>query len=52
MAFDMIAALSANNSDTLEAIEKEFRTDAGARQIEPRIAAQERRHQGASETPR
>ena len=26
MAFDMIAALSANNSDTLEAIEKEFRT--------------------------
>ena len=48
MASDMIAALSANNSDTLEAIEKEFKDRAGARQIEPRFAAQQPRHQGAS----
>ena len=44
----MIAALSANCSDTLEAIEKEFKAAQAARQIEPRSAAQERRHQGAA----
>ena len=41
MASDMMAALSANSSDTLEAIEKEFKADAGARQIQPRSAARE-----------
>jgi len=46
MASDMTAALSANSSDTLEAIEKEFKRPRPASN-RTRIAAEERRHQGA-----
>jgi phosphoglycerate-specific signal transduction histidine kinase len=45
-ASEMTAALSANSSDTLEAVEKEFKA-AQARQIEPRFASAKFHDQGA-----
>ena len=47
MASNMTAALSANSSDTLEAIEKEFKATQSARQNQPRFAPQKCRHRGA-----
>ena len=52
MASDMTAALSANNSDIARSHREGIQGDAGARQIEPRATAQERRHQGAFATRR
>ena len=52
MASDMIAALSADSSDTLEAIEKEFKDTQAQGQIQSRHAAEKLRDPAHCRTPR